>query len=604
MRIRDNKGSITVFVLVGLLFMTGFLIISFGSNINRSKNAKEQLNILSSIYSHGDTDLDAYERAYTAIRKKNAQILTETIENSFSLELTKTFTANVENLKIYGNSVQNGTPSPTNPVEVQSMGDKTSNLADLTKIQISTSTPHVTYNYDNFKSNLELTSTPGEYDYTYITDQNLGLEIGKTYYYGGDIVVSGKQTKNNTVVAFGLTDSTYTAHTFTKDGTKNVQGTFTYTGQSSVRLRMFFNYGSVEPAQVRFENIYVSEVNEYEPYGYKIPVKVSGKNIAKPNQRTVTINGISVIQNENGTITISGKALETKEVVLHLSNINVGGSFIKDHVRQVGTVMKAKCRNVDTNEIISVNTYWNGVNTGNKYYGENPIFNEPLYYMSTYIQKTINAGENPFAGTYELQVEYGDTSTDYERYVEPITTNIYLDQPLRKIGNYSDYIDYANGKAIRCIKESIYTGDDTENWQLLGNVASTSYYYYINIGNYGTVLSNIGLNTHFERKNISTSMAGIVGYNVTNSSTYNDARIIIRPDMTVYTNVSLWKEYLKEQYELGQPVKSYYVLATSDDTETIDLPEILTFEDYTNIEVLTEVAPSKIEATYYGYTME
>ena len=30
--------------------------------------------------------------------------------------------------QIYGNSVQNGTPSPTNPVEIQSVGDKTKNL--------------------------------------------------------------------------------------------------------------------------------------------------------------------------------------------------------------------------------------------------------------------------------------------------------------------------------------------------------------------------------------------------------------------------------------------------------------------------------------------
>ena len=50
MNVRDKKGSITIFVLVGLLFMTGFLLISFGSNVNKSKVAKEQFNIMSSIY--------------------------------------------------------------------------------------------------------------------------------------------------------------------------------------------------------------------------------------------------------------------------------------------------------------------------------------------------------------------------------------------------------------------------------------------------------------------------------------------------------------------------------------------------------------------------
>ena len=35
MKLKNDKGSITIFVLVGLLFMSAFLIISYGSNINK-----------------------------------------------------------------------------------------------------------------------------------------------------------------------------------------------------------------------------------------------------------------------------------------------------------------------------------------------------------------------------------------------------------------------------------------------------------------------------------------------------------------------------------------------------------------------------------------
>ena len=104
MNVKSNKGSITVFVLVGLLFMTGFLIISFGSNVNKSKIAKEQFNIVSDIYSHKDGDENAYNRAYTTLRKKKAQTLTASIENSATLELTKTFASQIANIKIYGNT--------------------------------------------------------------------------------------------------------------------------------------------------------------------------------------------------------------------------------------------------------------------------------------------------------------------------------------------------------------------------------------------------------------------------------------------------------------------------------------------------------------------
>lgn len=42
-------------------------------------------------------------------------------------------------------------------------------------------------------------------------------------------------------------------------------------------------------------------------------------------------------------------------------------------------------------------------------------------------------------------------ATGYEEYREPIITNIYIDEPLRKIDNYADYIDFKNKQVIRRI---------------------------------------------------------------------------------------------------------------------------------------------------------
>ena len=108
MNIKNNKGSITVFVLIGLLFMAGFLIISFGSNVNKSKSAKEQLDVLSGIYSHGDADADAYERAYTELRNRYKKTLIATVENSSTLDLINTFNEKIRNYKIYGNTTALG----------------------------------------------------------------------------------------------------------------------------------------------------------------------------------------------------------------------------------------------------------------------------------------------------------------------------------------------------------------------------------------------------------------------------------------------------------------------------------------------------------------
>ena len=109
MKIKDNKGSITIFVLVGLLFMSSFLLISYANNINKSKVAKEQLNIISGIYSHGDGDANAYNRAYTALRKESKQILTydsssEGLTTVKEVILQKTYEEKVSNYRIYGSS--------------------------------------------------------------------------------------------------------------------------------------------------------------------------------------------------------------------------------------------------------------------------------------------------------------------------------------------------------------------------------------------------------------------------------------------------------------------------------------------------------------------
>ena len=177
--------------------------------------------------------------------------------------------------KIVGKSVQNGTPTPTSPVEIQSVGERI-NCVDLSKTNVSNSTTHTTFSYDNKTSTLELTSTPSQYDYAnlYLKDLGIDLEIGKTYYFGTKVIVSGKSTNGATVTSCGIKTSTKSAlmQTITRNSLQEVRDSFVYNGEEDARLIFNFNYGSTEPAQVKFENIYFSEINQYEPYGYKVSV--------------------------------------------------------------------------------------------------------------------------------------------------------------------------------------------------------------------------------------------------------------------------------------------------------------------------------------------
>lgn len=43
---------------------------------------------------------------------------------------------------------------------------------------------------------------------------------------------------------------------------------------------------------------------------------------------------------------------------------------------------------------------------------------------------------------------YQNEYIGYEPYVQPVTTNVFLSEPLRKIGAYADYVDFKNKKAV------------------------------------------------------------------------------------------------------------------------------------------------------------
>ena len=60
MNLKDEKGSITIFVLVGLLFMSAFLIILYASNVNKSKIVDEQFDIINAIYLPTDSTEESY----------------------------------------------------------------------------------------------------------------------------------------------------------------------------------------------------------------------------------------------------------------------------------------------------------------------------------------------------------------------------------------------------------------------------------------------------------------------------------------------------------------------------------------------------------------
>lgn len=406
---KKDKGSIAIFVLVALLFMSAFLIISLASNVNKSKTVKEQFNMISGIYAYANGDKGAYDKAYSDLRNKNKQTMTASVENSSTLELTKTFKENLVNYRIYGNSVQNGTPTPTNPVEIQSVGYE----GDLTN-NIPAYEP-----YGKYKIPVKVSA------------KNIFNEQG----------ISGAVVGNGTAEKI-------------KNGWK-VAG----------------NYG--DPSATKYAN------------GWFRP----------------GIKGGAVSIEAGKTVTISADIKLTK-LSTNLTNNNFTLIYLYGTTNTTSSVKHY----LELNTVVRVQQSFTTTVSGNYY----PLF-------------TLNNNELEITN---IQIEKGNIATDYEQYQEPITTNMYLNEPLIKVRDYADYIDFKTGKVVR----------------------------------------NIGKIDSYNGETITTSWISSTG-------------------------------------ELSTGATVYYVLETPIE-ETVTLPQLKSYEDYTKIEILTSVAPSKIEAEYVGYTLE
>lgn len=185
-------------------------------------------------------------------------------------------------------------------------------------------------------------------------------------------------------------------------------------------------------------------------------------------------------------------------------------------------------------------------------------------------------------GLYKIPVV---TSADG---TELITTPIYLDKPLYKIGDYADTLCYAEQKAERCIKELVLTGE--ERW-IKSSTYKGSFYAQIVTG----ILSETytAFCSHLAFSTLSRYAKGKFCFN--GDITKNCNLWLNQFDSS--TTVADFKAYLAAQYAAGTPVKVYYVMKTPE-TKTVEPVEIPTLNGTTVIDVDTAVKPTEMYTKY------
>lgn len=466
---------------------------------------------------------------------------------------------------IEGNTYQSDGVSSDTPQEVVGCGDRTGNLLKL-KDDYVANVRGVSVSIKNGTLTLKGIATGNGGRSTYLSESFMlqagtytlssvevpGLNYCLTNTADGSVIIAPK-----TATTFTLSEDTTVAF-----GVNVVQDTVYDT-----TVNIMLNSGSTPLP--------------YEPYGYKVDVVTRGKNLIpypyyNSNQ---TINGVTFTTENDGRIMANGAATGVVNFYLMRDQMLKAGTYTLSVIRNA-PLANINLQMFDSSKGITFDgliTTIGGSTSESvaKTFTLNEDTNVHLLYAKSGLTET-------YIDEY-VQLELGTEATSYEPYTPPITTPLYLDSPLYKIGDYTD----RRGK--------------TEEVRRIGivDLGTLTYTKSSTSGNFTSVevLPNARKISNTDTGNaICSAFKEVQANQVTDipysfSSTLNSSSI-------VYINGTGFEDMTAEDFKTAMNgVYVYYVLAEPEVT-SVEPVEIPTLDGTTVIDVDTEVKPSNLKITY------
>lgn len=416
-------------------------------------------------------------------------------------------------------------------------------------------------------------------DWIYISYRRYHYSLDEYIKGKGDVTLSFKHKLHDTIGTyddemgyFYLISSTDDFETYNTDkyfitGKKIEAFNYTLKVEENKKYRLFW-YGE----ESLFENIY--DIQIVKKGEYRIPVIVSGKNLLPYSYKGHSVTTVGVeLSAENDVLTINGTATSTALLSFFnnlgiVEDITLSAGTYTISVQGTGTV-------TDNGNFLQVFKVDGGSLTNAGQIGLNKNLTFTLEKTQAIRLRVIVYSGRSYNATFNIQLEYGTTATEYEGYVEPKTTNIYLDEPLRKVGEYADYIDFNNKKLIRNVGKSVFDG--SELW-----VAQSTGAYLLNHLQYRPS-SAMCDKFIFEESTKTWTENGKFGWNSSGTLWCAENK---------YTSMAIWKKWLSENN-----MTVYYQLQTPTE-ESIDLPDIPTLKHTNIITTDTTINPSNMEIVY------
>ncbi len=320
-------------------------------------------------------------------------------------------------------------------------------------------------------------------------------------------------------------------------------------------------------------------------------------NLIPFNYTSRTKNGVTITVNNDGSLTYNGTATASVSYELFngkMSLVEGKKYYFSDCYAQ----LNGQSGNIMTNgytaksgDYISLIWIWNASGTVFDNVVKKPMISNNQITSSNY--------EHP---GYKVPITASNGS-------DTKTTNIYLKEPLRKMGDSADYLDLTNKKVVRNVKEYKITGK--EQWALVWTTDTTTIYKSeslftdakpnSNKTTIGTKSNKLGAISYDGYSAGVASMWQIrkndnYKYQVAINYYNNSCGSLFIKNIDYKSDVSNFKKWLSDQYDSGDPVLVDYILTTPTE-ESVNIPELPSLTGNVTYSIGTSIKPSSINYT-------
>ena len=385
------------------------------------------------------TSEDTFRSYASKLKKGYIDIINngiDTLYNNFpkvsgigsNLSLTPTYETPMKLNEIQGDTLQDGTPTPDTPVEIQSVTGL-QNINVCGKNLFSGYTKGIKINTSNGAEYSDNTGASSDYIPLNIVGSNLFLIGGlPNNLFNFVCAYNSNKTFLGRTSAGAITSRELNSNVFI-GGTPQGTGDIAY-----IRVTIYENNSvsgvidDIDNAQIQLEQ--GSTATTYEPYtGNTYEVNL-GKNLLPNIATTTTKNGITFTKNSDGTYTVSGTA--TANAVFSI----LTEGDLTNPTLQTGTYTLSGCPSGG-----SGNTYKLDISVGsyNQDTGSGVTFTLSEATQINYVRILVYSGQTINA-VFKPMIEKGSQVTSYSPYFTPIELN--------KIGTYQDSIKKSTGKNL------------------------------------------------------------------------------------------------------------------------------------------------------------